>query len=187
MDSNKVFDLLFDHDAFNGPKETEWSDIDLAKKLISIYDNSMDDMARNCSYGEKRFNLIDCKNVFRNGTTSTKEDLDDGFNYLIDAFYYQILGFCGCGNPNGILEYILEILNLFTDDPPATNFFSIRAEEQYKVLYPGRTDIELEFILKYLCSIGLTEHGTSVNSSWLTSKGICYRELLRRKLKAWKH
>lgn len=83
-------------------------------------------------------------------------------------------GFCGCGDPESALQFLLEILQLIKDRADAAN-----NTEKYNKLYE---DIEekLHFkstpglfwlFLYMLDQKGLTEHGGTVRGCWLTDEG----------------
>ena len=88
---------------------------------------------------------------------------------------YYICNFCGCGCGIRVSGLIRTFLDCF-DSFDGTLFDS----DNYEKKFPGRTETEMEFMLKWVDSLGMSEHGTSVYGSWLTDKGVAFRELLRK-------
>jgi hypothetical protein len=96
---------------------------------------------------------------------------NDGW-YLIDGVSYEtaesvlgdVLGFCGCGDPESALEYVAKILQAAKEK---------KIYERWKELF--NSEGQGYFVLYTLDNKGVIEHGTSVGSSWLTQKG---KELL---------
>jgi hypothetical protein len=84
------------------------------------------------------------------------------------AFYNLYFGkwnFCGCGDPEGMVEYIRDVLAAFKE----------RVDTGWKV---NRVNEVLAcdngpywFVLYWLDSQGFTEHGSSASGSWLTKEG----------------
>lgn len=68
------------------------------------------------------------------------------FSKFIDEVFFGRLNFCGCGNPENILELIYKALIEIRDN--------------------SAKDVDL-LTLYILDSAGLTGHGSSVCSSWL--------------------
>lgn len=102
---------------------------------------------------------------------------------IISLFYFEILNFCGCGMPEASCDYILALLSLFYN---GKDYNSIRYQTLFggdytvdKQLVYNLSDERLDFILKWLDSMSLTEHGTSVYGSWLTGYGTLIKTLLK--------
>ena len=77
-------------------------------------------------------------------------------HYESKAAYLQleILGFCGCGNPNQVMEYVLEML--------------LKLDRQEWGEYG---DLAYMFFVYWANDEGFAEHGTTARCSWLTDKG----------------
>lgn len=93
---------------------------------------------------------------------------------MVDRIYYEALGFCGCGSPEWTCDYILTMLMMFH-----------RSNGTMEILF-GRdsvsnemTEEQLDFILKWLDSVHLTDHGSSVYGSWLTDYGVLVKNILK--------
>ena len=81
-------------------------------------------------------------------------------------FLGDYLGFCGCGNPDAAMKLLRDVLRLLKEQ----KWYS----EDIKALLPSEG---LNYLVLYMLDDkGFTEHGTSVNCSWLTDRG---EELLR--------
>ena len=100
---------------------------------------------------------------------------DDGVCYpdICDIIHTGILDFCGCGDPKSNLEYILEGLEYIDSK---IEFIKGSFDEWYpKYLYRGTeifgNDRSRAFFFYWADKEGLTEHGGTVDSSWLTIEG----------------
>ena len=80
----------------------------------------------------------------------------DGCSYKSKSEYLQseILGFCGCGDPNTVMLYVRDYL------------ISLSKNE-----YGDYSDIPYMFLAYWADHNGFTEHGTTVRCSWLTERG----------------
>lgn len=98
---------------------------------------------------------------------------------MVDRIYYEALGFCGCGSPEGTCDYILTMLRMFhrSNSMMQTLFGSDSVSNGRQKL--GMTEEQLDFILKWLDSVHLTDHGSSVYGSWLTDYGILVKNILK--------
>lgn len=84
------------------------------------------------------------------------------------AIHEGVFGFCGCGEPWVNLKNVCSYLSLVQVSR------QISYEEIDKVCENlwGKSGRDLFLILAYVCDkAGLTEHGSSVNRSWLNEKG----------------
>lgn len=100
----------------------------------------------------------------------------DGTNYenLVQFITIGCLGFCGCGMPEEVLDYVKTGLELINEKPPENcnpreewnrwhKAHRARCDEHFKI-QAG------EYLFYYFCNFhGLTEHGGSV-PGWLTGK-----------------
>lgn len=84
----------------------------------------------------------------------------------------SMLGVCGCGNPDKTLDFYFKVLNLI---PVHSNL------EKLQALIPD--EVLLEVVLNQLDELKITEHGSSIYSSWMTDKGKLVRKKLREYLK----
>lgn len=86
----------------------------------------------------------------------------DGVSYQSKKdFLGSYFGFCGCGDPDAAMELLRDVLRLLKGH----EWYS----EKMKALLPSEG---LNYLVLYMLNNnGLTEHGTSVNCSWLTDKG----------------
>ena len=82
-----------------------------------------------------------------------------------------ILGFCGCGDPEGNLRYVLGGLRLIDEQCPES--------EAHGMWYPGHADrvrtyfvsaAAADFFYYWCDEKGLTEHGVGI-PGWLTDEG----------------
>lgn len=97
----------------------------------------------------------------------------------------DILGFCGCGNPDVALKWVRDALMLATERSPADPFDGKEACKAFDVwcadiesrrrAFFGSRGAEL-FFLYWLDREGLTEHGGGVDASWLSESGAALLE-----------
>lgn len=148
---------------------------ELAEKLYDILNRELDDSTKTVSYGEDYVYLTFEDFEHEVMKPDAERDYNIIFDYCYKVFNYEFLNFCGCGCGVKVSGLIRSFLECF-DSYDGTLF----ASDIYKQQFPGRTETEMEFMLKWVDSLGLSEHGTSVYGSWLTDKGIVFRELLRK-------
>lgn len=110
----------------------------------------------------------------------------------VQAFYYETLKWCGCGNPEDALGLMRNILRLLkarsdansADDPytpyPKSGWAKYTAELD-AVLGDGPLGLSYLYMLD---ALELTEHGGSVGGCWLTSEGERVLSLLETDLDA---
>ncbi|MFH2047783.1 MAG: hypothetical protein ABIK92_21870 [Pseudomonadota bacterium] len=86
---------------------------------------------------------------------------EDGCYWKSKSSYLQteILGFCGCGNPGEIMEYVKEMLEIL--------------DSQNWGSYENKPYM---FFVYWANNKGFADHGTTARCSWLTEKG---KEILR--------
>ena len=155
--------------------EFHMTNAELAEKMYDILEAELDDTDKNTGYGEDFvcWNFKDFDHEIRK--PDAERDYDYIFDYCYNIFVYEICNFCGCGCGIRVSGLIRSFLDCF-DSFDGTLFDS----DTYKSKFPGRTETEMEFMLKWVDSLGMSEHGTSVYGSWLTDKGVAFRELLRK-------
>lgn len=156
-------------------EEFHMTNAELAEKLYGVLDTCLDDDVKNTGYGDngEYWSFEDFDHEIKK--PDTKRDYESIFDYCYGVIVHGILNFCGCGCGIRVSGLIRTFLECF-DSYDGTLFDS----DIYKQRFPGRTDTEMEFMLKWVDSLGFSEHGCSVYGSWLTDKGIMLRELLRK-------
>jgi len=92
----------------------------------------------------------------------------DGTTYDTEAawFYFSQFGLCGCGDPERVHEFLLNCMAARSDEYP--NIIDVQKVQK---LAAENNEIIAEFIMHYLDSCDLIEHGSSVYGSWLTDRG----------------
>lgn len=87
--------------------------------------------------------------------------------------------------PDILLRYILKFLECFNYDGEGRMLDKELFGKGFS--HPLMSDedmwVSYEFLAKWVDSIGLSDHGTSVYSSWLTDEGLIWREVFRRSCK----
>lgn len=154
---------------------SEMTNAELAEKMYDILETELGDVEKNTSYGDDYVGQTFADFDHEVKKPDAERDYDYIFEYCYEIFVYEICNFCGCGcgiRVSGLIRSFLECFDSFD----GTLFDS----DIYEKKFPGRTETEMEFMLKWVDSLGLSEHGTSVYGSWLTDKGIAFRELLRK-------
>ena len=107
----------------------------------------------------------------------TPEELEELKNTIKYDFYYNILGLCGCGNParvgRGIYNYLTMVSNKdnFKND---TEEYHKAFTKSYKWIYKSWQNLTIAYMLD---NKGLTEHGTSIGSCWITELGKMYLKI----------
>jgi hypothetical protein len=76
------------------------------------------------------------------------------WNSLSEYIQCEILGLCGCGNPEEVMEYI-----------------RINLEKLDKCEYGEYSDLPYMFFVYWANGKDFAEHGTSARCSWLTDYG----------------
>ena len=154
---------------------SEMTNAELAEKMYDILNEGLDDFEKTVSYGEDYEILTFAEFDHEVKKPDAERDYDAIFDYCYAVFIHGFLNFCGCGCGVRVSGLIRSFLDCF-ESYDGTLFDS----DIYEKKFPGRTETEMEFMLKWVDSLGMSEHGTSVYGSWLTDKGIAFRELLRK-------
>lgn len=98
---------------------------------------------------------------------------------FIKDFFIYVFNFCGCGCLQLSARFIKEVLNCFEEEEglssPYLNLTKLKE-------YTNNENIT-DFILHFLDSYGITEHGSSVYGSWLTIEGQKLKEYLNEAIK----
>ena len=99
---------------------------------------------------------------------------------FVKNFYYEDLGFCGCGNPASILCTIKDFLNVI-DAYFKDKIDYKEKERRLSLALLNDGDYEIEeikvnrgaelIILNVLNNCDVLEHGSGIGSSWLTLYG----------------
>lgn len=156
-------------------EERHMTNSELAKKLYDILGKELDDFEKTVSYGDGYVGQTFADFDHEIKKPDAERDYDYIFDYCYEIFVYEMCNFCGCGCGIRVSGLIRSFLDCF-DSFDGTLFDS----DIYEKKFPGRTETEMEFMLKWVDSLGMSEHGTSVYGSWLTDKGVAFRELLRK-------
>lgn len=105
-------------------------------------------------------------------------------NDVVNEFQVERLNFCGCGNPLGNLEWILEGMNLVDErmkpSPKPWGSPENRAWWEAidaKELAHFGNERARDFFWYWLDDQEFTEHGGSI-PGWLTQKGVKFRDEL---------
>jgi len=109
-----------------------------------------------------------------------KKDPDNGECLSPDGCYYSTeaeamyytLGLCGCGQPENIHKFLIDCLGARKSD--CEQILDIKKIE---IIIKEKPNIVAEFVLHFLDSVQLTEHGSSVYGSWLTERGKQFLEI----------
>ena len=121
---------------------------------------------------------IDIEEEIKNNREKVISDIKDEFTYL--------LGICGCGSPELVLEGIYNLLILIRDRYDTTNNGLSKEEtdkayEKYKELIGLGNGREVNWtylaILYLLDDKGFTEHGTGIYGCWIDKLGEYYLKI----------
>ena len=108
-------------------------------------------------------------------TQNYSTEMTDDEEFL-RSFFIEAFDFCGCGCLSMSIKFVRDILNSYKDEEgwsaPHLNFD--KAKEVC-----GNDNIT-DFVLHWLDTVELTEHGSSVYGSWLTDKGKALRDYLKK-------
>lgn len=113
-------------------------------------------------------------------TDECPDESQEFSEYCTDVLQMGVLGFCGCGNPETSLLYIMQGLELITavspEDPVA---WEIWRKAHREVLTSFFGTVGAEYFFFYWCDKeGLTEHGSGM-PGWLTADGKKLLNLLQ--------
>lgn len=98
---------------------------------------------------------------------------------FLKSFFIEAFGFCGCGCLTMSIKFVRDVLNCYEDED-GWGSPHLNLDKAIKVC--GNDNIT-DFILHWLDSVELTEHGISVYGSWLTEKGEALRDYLKKVVK----
>lgn len=111
-----------------------------------------------------------------------KEDAEDNTiddcEFIKDFFVY-VFNFCGCGCLQLSARFIKDVLNCFEEEEGLSSpYLNLDKLEEYT-----NNKCITDFILHFLDSYGITDHGSSVYGSWLTIEGQKLKEYLNEAIK----
>lgn len=95
---------------------------------------------------------------------------------FLTGFFGEAFGFCGCGCLSMSIKFVRDVLNCYEDREEDNLSPYLKLDKAKEVC--GNDNIT-DFILHWLDSMELTEHGSSVYGSWLTEKGKALRNYLK--------
>lgn len=93
---------------------------------------------------------------------------------FLSLFFAEVLNFCCCGCLSMSIKFVHDILNCYEDEEGLSPHLNLDKAKEVC----GNDNIT-EFMLHWLDSVGLTDHGSSVYGSWLTDKGKALRNYLK--------
>lgn len=146
--------------------------LEIAKYFIEIKDTCM-----SWNYMD-----IDIEEEIKNNREKVISDIKNEFTYL--------LGICGCGNPELVLEGIYNLLILIRDKSSVTNNGlseeeTNKAEEKYKELIGIGDNRKVNWtylaVLYLLDDKEFTEHGTGIYGCWIDTLGKYYLKIFSDK------
>ena len=83
-----------------------------------------------------------------------------------EAMYFDQIGLCGCGSARQIHAFLLRCMAMRKDkNLTLIDIESVEEEVRQNI------EIVAEFVLHFLDSRDLTEHGGTARASWLTDRG----------------
>ena len=166
---------------------SKWTDKELCSKIIFVLDKRLSVYQKECSYGDDYAGITFefAKALLETFDKDPKVNTDMILEYAVDVFLSEICNFCGCWCNEKLLRYILKFLECYNYDGEGLMLSKKLFDKDFS--HPLMSDddmwVSYEFLAKWVDSIGLSDHGTSVYSSWLTDEGLAWREVLRRACK----
>ena len=166
---------------------SKWTDKQLCEKIVAVMDKRLDDVQKGTSYGSDYigYTFNDARKLLETFDSEPQTNCEIILKYSVDIFIYELCRFCGCGCNEKLLRYILKFLECYNYDGEGKMLDKDLFDKDFK--HPLMSDSDMwvsyEFLAKWIDSIRLSDHGTSVYSSWLTDEGLTWREVLRRACK----
>lgn len=164
---------------------SKWSDKKLCEKIVAVMDTRLDNVQKDTSYSEYLdggeyigWTFSDIRTFLNQFDENSRDNAETILGYSVNIFIYEICNFCGCGCNAELLRYILKFLECFNYDGEGRMLDKKLFDKDFS--HPW---VSYEFLAKWVDGIGLSEHGTSVYSSWLSDEGLIWREVLRRACK----
>ena len=145
---------------------------EIAKYFLEIKDTCM-------SWNYEDINI---EEEIKNNREKVISDIKEEFAFL--------LGICGCGNPELVLEGIYDLLVLIRDKSSVTNNGlseeeTNKAEEKYEELIGIGDNRKVNWlylaILYLLDDKGFTDHGTGIYGCWIDKLGEYYLKIFSDK------
>lgn len=102
---------------------------------------------------------------------------DDVLKMAYEYFSFEVIGLCGCGAIDATIEVIakyLAIVNFWTTNIDHENIIDKRNEQTKSTFNVTNItdDPLLQFMAYILDDHNLTNHGSSINGTWITDLGI---------------
>lgn len=94
---------------------------------------------------------------------------------FLTSFFVEAFDFCGCGCLSMSIKFVRDILNCYEDEEGLGAPY-LNLDNTKEVC--GNDNIT-DFMLHWLDTVELTDHGSSVYGSWLTEKGKALRDYLK--------
>ena len=107
----------------------------------------------------------------------TQQDQEE-FNKI----YYEQIGMCGCGIPNGVETLLYELINNHKEGQENKISHEKMLKQRNTIITETDSNVIFEFVFHVLNHHNLFEHGGSVYGSWFTPKGNRFLDLLKQKL-----
>lgn len=106
----------------------------------------------------------------------TLYDFEDDDEDFLKSFFIEAFGFCGCGCLTMSIKFVRDILNCYEDEEGLGSPY-LNLDKAIEVC--GNDNIT-DFMLHWLDTVELTNHGSSVYDSWLEEKGKALRDYLKK-------
>lgn len=94
---------------------------------------------------------------------------------FLTSFFIEAFDFCGCGCLSMSIKFVRDILNCYEDEE-GWGASHLKLDKAKEVC--GNDNIT-DFMLHWLDTVELTNHGSSVYGSWLTDTGKALRDYLK--------
>ncbi len=96
----------------------------------------------------------------------------DGAHYENEkqVFHFSVLGMCGCGDPEGAYNFLLNVLKLADRRAKQADGW-VDLEAEVAAALRNDPDMAAHVLLHFLTERDVIEHGGSVGGSWLTDLG----------------
>lgn len=114
---------------------------------------------------------ISNNSLTRNYCTEMTDDEE-----FLKSFFIEAFGFCGCGCLSMSIKFVRDILNCYEDEE---GWSSAHLNLDKAIEVCGNDNIT-DFMLHWLDTVELTNHGSSVYGSWLEEKGKALRDYLKK-------
>lgn len=93
---------------------------------------------------------------------------------FLSLFFAEAFEFCCCGCLSMSIKFVRDILKCYEDEEGLSPHLNLDKAKEVC----GNDNIT-DFILHWLDTVKLTDHGSSVYGSWLTDKGKVLRDYLK--------